>query len=394
MTHRICFVYKEDYPWDVRVEKIVKSCVGNGKSVVLLCRNLKRLSRSESDGSFTIERLPTFGGRLLNQLLTAPFFLNPIWVFYIFKCVIKNNCDSIIVRDLPLMLSAIFVGRALRVKVIFDMAECYPEMYRSLLQHGAKRRLNYLLKNPCIYEWIECAAVRWCDHVFVMIEESRDRLMRKRVRGDKISIVSNTPSLNNESFANREYRRKDELSLLYVGFVTELRGIDTVLRGLAHYYAQAHVKQRICLTVIGVGGATKQLKALSETLGVQRYVEFLGWCEKTVVDRFYASADVGLLPYKWCSHWNATIPNKLFDYMIAGIPVLASNIVPIQRIIEEARCGLVFEDGDIGGFVRCVDVLTDHSKREELGLNGRQAIRAKYNWENDNVRLLGALNRI
>src|SRR4051812_3724988 len=104
----ICHIWDADYPWDVRVEKISDS-LSKKHEVHLVCRNTARRPRYERINGSTIHRLPCLPklfGRM-QRLVGFPAFFNPIWVYMIWQTVRTTNADMILVRDLPLALTAL-----------------------------------------------------------------------------------------------------------------------------------------------------------------------------------------------------------------------------------------------------------------------------------------------
>jgi glycosyltransferase involved in cell wall biosynthesis len=388
---KILFVYKEDYPWDVRVEKIVTALVGADHEVTLLARNSKRRATVESGDTFRIRRLPALPGWCgrLNVLFGVPLFFNPVWLHALWRTLVGTGARVVIVRDLPLMLAALFVARVLGRRVVFDMAECYPEMYRTILQFHANRLWNWFTKNPWIMTQLERIAVGQADHTLVMIEESRDRLLRLGFDGQKITIVSNTPPL--QDLPPREHAAGGVLRLLYVGFVTRIRGLDNLLRGLHDFRSRGPEMPPVEFNVIGIGDALPEYRTLATRLGLDTCVHFHGWCEQDFVDALYADSDVGVLTYHACGHWEHTIPNKLFDFMRSGLPVLATDIGPIRRIVEQENCGLIIPDGDAEACGRAIARLTDPALRTTLGHNGHAAVCRQYNWQRDSAQLNAVL---
>ena len=391
---KICFLYKEDYPWDVRVEKIVKTLAAADHEVTLVARNLKRRPRLESAEDFTIRRLPAWPGpfRRLDGAFSVPLFFNPVWFATLARAVRESGASVIIVRDLPLMPLAIGVGAALGCRVVFDMAECYPEMYRSIVSFSRRRLRSWLTKNPAFASWMERFSVARSSHVMVMIEESRDRLLRMGFDAGKISIVSNTPARTTR--LPRTHEGDSTLRLLYVGFVTRIRGLNNLIHGIRAYVDAYPDGPRVEFDAVGKGAAIDEYRTLAERLGVASQVRFHGWCEQDFVDELYARSDVGVLTYRFCPHWNHTIPNKLFDYMQAGMPVLATDVRPIRRIVEEVGCGVVFPDGDAQACGEAIARLTDAAVRAELGRRGHAAVEDRYNWEHDGAELLRVIDQL
>ncbi|MFQ5799615.1 MAG: glycosyltransferase, partial [Bacteroidota bacterium] len=103
-----------------------------------------------------------------------------------------------------------------------------------------------------------------------------------------------------------------------------------------------------------------------------------------------------LIPHVRSEHTDTTIPNKLFDYMAIGKPIVASNCLPLERIIRAEKCGVIFRSGDDEDLSRKVMYLLGSSEGETYGANGRKAVRATYNWEQDSrvvLMVIGNMSR-
>lgn len=395
---RVLFVRDSDYPWDIRVEKICMSLIKDGCEVHLICRNRLRRPMEEVLDGLHIHRircLPVSYGDL-NGVFTFPAFFNPNWLWRINQILRREKFDLIIVRDLPMALAAIAMGELNRVPVVLDMAESYPEMIRLVWKYEPFKVANLFARNPYIVDVIENVVLRRVSHVFAMVEESRDRLIAKGVPGSKITIVSNTPVPGrfenaNSTVAGEPPNSAGRLVLIYVGFVNYSRGLQNALLSLREF---AKVNSNFQLMILGKGNAEAYLKRMVAELGLKEHVDFLGWIDNREIAGFIAAADVCIVPHPPSGHWDNTIPNKLFDYMAVGKPVLVSNVRPMKRIVDELRCGLVYEDGNAASFVSQLSRLGDEAYRRELGQNGRAAIAAKYNWTEDSLQMLNALRKL
>merc|ERR1712146_270238 len=131
--------------------------------------------------------------------------------------------------------------------------------------------------------------------------------------------------------------------------------------------------EAIRIDIIGKGAQKEELRALSKELGISESVKIHGWLDHNEVDKLMGQANVGALTYRVCGHWNHTIPNKIFDYMLAGLPVLATEVIPIARILRETDSGLVCKDLDPIDISEKMAVLRDARARTIMGRNGRVA---------------------
>lgn len=390
----VCHVWDADYPWDVRVEKICDSLLKEHE-VHLVCRNTLRRPRYERVNGLHIHRLPCLSERYgrLNRFVGFPAFFNPVWIYSIWKTVRQTKADVILVRDLPLALTAIAVGRLARIPVVLDMAENYPAMIQDLRDRQGFSVVDSLIRNPMLVRLVERISLRLCDHILVVVEESRNRILTLGTPESKVSLVINTPApgrvVGPSPLPATPMTGDDgSLAIVYLGILEWPRGMETTIRAIAS------VRTRIAgvkLVVIGSGRHEQDFRDLVAQLGLRKHVQFLGWLDLAAAIAIVDKSDIGLVPHHVTDHSNTTIPNKLFDYMSMGKPVIVSDAKPIERIVREEQCGIVFRDRDSEDLARAIAALEPVSVRTEMGRRGRDAVARKYNWAVDEERLLQAL---
>ncbi len=391
-------IWDSEYPWDIRVEKTCETLIDNGWEMHIVCRNSLRKQVEECYKGIFLHRIPYLPKKFgkLNEMFTFPIFFSPIWLWRINQVVKKHSIDIIIVRDLPMALAGIIVGKFRNLPVVLDMAECYPEMIRLIWKFEPFKIHNILVRNTIIVDFIERLVLRYIDHIFVMIEESKQRLLNKNFPEKKITLVSNTPILKNfrdveATFPGNLAKQEGKLILLYAGILDFNRGLDTVIESLKEYIK---INSDIFLLIIGTGNCEEYLKKMVRKLKLESYVGFEGWVDNKIIPEYIASSDVCLVPHHKCSHWDNTIPNKLFDYMATAKPVLISNVIPMQRIVQQTNCGLVYNDYDNKSLVSQLLRLRNSEMRSELGQNGKKAVQEYYNWDTDSSRMLKCLRNL
>ena len=83
------------------------------------------------------------------------------------------------------------------------------------------------------------------------------------------------------------------------------------------------------------------------------------------------------------------MPNKLFEYMAAGLPVVASNFPLWKEIIEGNECGLCVDPLDPRAIAQAIEhLIINPGEAQRMGENGQRAVLEKYNWEKESVKLL------
>ena len=393
----ICHVWDADYPWDVRVEKVCDSLVKKHE-VHMVCRNTQRRASYEVMKGLHIHRLPVLPavfGRL-NTLIGFPAFFNPLWFAKLWRTVSITGTQLIVVRDLPLAPLAILIGRLRKIPVVLDMAENYPAMMQDLLDSGRVSLTDFLVRNPAIVQIVERISLRYIDHVIVVVDESRDRLEGLGLPREKITVVMNTPpasrlELSQDANERGQERGHTDLEMVYLGLMERPRGLETVIDALREV---RRTLPNIRLSMIGQGRHKSFFEERVHQFGLEEHVQFLGWLDYQEAIRQIGKCDIGLVPHHATSSWNSTIPNKLFDYMSMGKPVIVSDALPTKRIVEEVDCGVVFRDRDPKDLARAIISLKDEKVRLAKGRLGREAVNCMYNWSVDEQKLVETIDKV
>ena len=396
-TARVLYVWQSDYPWDVRTEKVCGALSQAGYEVHLAARNRRREPVTEVRPEAVTHRLPAWGwaGRRLDAALQVPAFFSPRWLHLLSSLVRGQRPDVIIVRDLPLCPAGIWTGRRHGVPVILDMAENYPATFRAKRDVGRRKPWDFLVRNPRLFSAVEDYCIRHVDHIMVVVEESADRLAARGVPRDRLDVVSNTPPAARAMHARPNPPRPTgaPLELVYLGIHTIERGLLELIEAVKVLRDQS---VPVRATIVGVGRDTERLRAYTRQLGLTADdVLFTGYLQSHAEAlAVLAAADVGVIPSRKTGQSDSTIPNKLFDYMAAGLAVLTSNTAPCTRIVRETGAGDVFRAGDAADLAAAVRRLADPAVRRAAGEAGRRAILARYNWERDGAVLCDVVRRV
>jgi len=390
----ICQVWDGEYPWDVRVEKISRALTEAGHTVHLVARNRRDDAEIERLPEAIVHRLAAWRWvpRRLNAASMFPAFFNPRWIRAIRRTARKVRADVILCRDLPLAIPAVLAGRRLRIPVILDMAENYPAMLRSQWDAGPMRPADLLVRNPSLARMVERWVLRRVDNVLVVVEESRARLIAEGVTPERVAVVSNTPPRERIVDSEQSGRATSTaLQIVYLGLMEGVRGVPVLIDAAAQLARQG-VPFR--LTMYGDGKDLPRFRARARALGLtESVVEFRGRVPNAEAIASLPSMDVGVIPHVADESWHTTVPNKLFDYMAAGLAVVTSDARPAARIVRETGAGLVYPHTDASELARALKALADPGLRRECARRGQWAVRHTYHWERDVERLLGIVQR-
>ena len=332
----ILYIWDSDYPWDIRVDKICSSLVNSDNHVWIAARNLNKQARIEKVNGVNIHRLPIWNNDKLNYTFSFPVFFNPVWKNFLDQIIIHEEIKIIIVRDLPMAIAGIWAGKKHQIPVIFDMAEDYVAMIRDIWKYRKFHGLNLIVRNPYLAQIIERYVIRHIDHILVVVDEAKKVIERNDGDMKKVTIVSNTPILrskNDNSLHSDEILKyiKDHYSVIYTGGIQLGRGLQNVINAIPILIKKI---PDFLFVVVGDGYATETIKKMIDTVGVEKYVLWIGWSEHRFLHQYIKACRVGIIPHHRTEHTDTTIPNKIFDYMAAGIPVVSSNAIPLKRIIR------------------------------------------------------------
>lgn len=391
---RILYIWDADYPWDVRVEKICMTLKKNGHEAHIAARNLKKQSEYEIINGLHIHRLKKWRNGKVNYAYSFPAFFSPVWRRFLDGIIQNKKIDLIIVRDLPMAIAGIWAGKRNKIPVIFDMAEDYVALIKAVWKARKFQGLNLIVRNPYLANLLERYVFKTADHILVVVKEAEEVVLKGGVKKDKITIIGNTPPLDmvyeNRLDKNKELELIDKrYSAIYVGGIQLGRGLQVVLEALPE------IKKKIpdfLFVIVGAGYATEQLKGIIAEKGLDDFVFWAGWIEHEKIYNYIKGCNIGLIPHFVNDHKNTTVPNKLFDYMKFGLPVVASNAVPLKRILTEEKCGLTFKSGDSDSLAKAVGEV--YESENDYGVNGQTAITNKYNWENEETKLLQVIEKV
>lgn len=174
----------------------------------------------------------------------------------------------------------------------------------------------------------------------------------------------------------------------YVGGIASIRGVREVVTALGATTSTAR------LNLVGdfsEPGVKTQVAAMS---GWGRVNE-LGFLSRIQVREVLARSVAGIVTFLPVPNHVAAQPNKMFEYMSAGLPVIASNFPLWREIIEGSDCGICVDPLDPGAIAAAIDRLVeDPALAQRMGANGRRAVQERYNWAAEERKLLDLYEKL
>jgi glycosyltransferase involved in cell wall biosynthesis len=206
------------------------------------------------------------------------------------------------------------------------------------------------------------------------------------IREKLIKINSKTIDINNypilDEFDHCHAWDDKSFTVCYVGNITVMRGIRELIK------ACSLLRSPVMLTLAG----TFETPALAAEVAMHpgwRRVKAVGHLDRAAVRDVMANSMAGLVTLHPQRNYIDALPVKMFEYMAAGIPVIASDFPLWREIIETNTCGVCVDPLDPAAISEAIDFLITHpAEAKKMGDNGRQAVMGKYNWCHESKKML------
>lgn len=184
--------------------------------------------------------------------------------------------------------------------------------------------------------------------------------------------------------------RDDSPALAYVGQITDDRCAPEMVQALARLERFPHVRL-IMAGPIAPPGLRETLTALPGW----RQVDYRGLQGRSGILDILAKARIGLVLFHRLQNYLEALPVKLFEYMAAGMPVIAADFPRLREIVEGNRCGFCVPSRDVAAVAQAIDWLLAHpAEADEMGRRGREAAMNLFSWESEERVLLRFYCRI
>ncbi len=270
------------------------------------------------------------------------------------------------------------VGLCLKLcgkKVVYDVHEDLPRQV--LNKKWIAKPLRVIISK--VMEIVENIAVFFFDGVVAATPP-----IAQRFPDHKSITVFNYPILSRYSQVdvNADYQQRPH-NIVYAGGIAEIRGIHEMVAVLGEIPESYRAK----LQLIGrfFDDSTYQ-KIQNQQEWLQ--VDYHGMITHQEVYRAYNQSRIGLVLLHPIPNFIEAYPVKLFEYMSAGLPVIASDFPLWREIIEDSDCGILADPLNIKQISDAICYLFDNPIRaEEMGENGRKAVLEKYNWKSESDKL-------
>ncbi|MDG2463957.1 MAG: glycosyltransferase [Crocinitomicaceae bacterium] len=350
---------------DQRVHKVCEFLHENGMDVTLLGRKLPN-SKELEPRNYTTKRFglwfkkgPLFYANLNLKLYTFLFF---------------KKCDLIVANDLDTLIAGyLSAKRKKNCELVYDSHEFYTGVPELVNRPSVQR----------IWERIEGWIFPKLNKIYTVNQSIADIYEKKY--GEKLFVVRNvSPRITDLDIVSKEtYEIPSDKKML----ILQGAGIN-VDRG-AEELVEAMIEiDEAVLVIVGDGDVVPQLKTFVEANNLDQKVFFLGKKPYLEMLAISALADIGFSLDKSTNiNYENSLPNKIFDYIQAGTPIIASNIKEVRNVVETHEIGLIIEEVSASILTENIKKMLKNEEKRVFFTENCKKTAQSLNWENEKAVL-------
>ncbi len=318
MKRKIVVSVISDLVSDQRVHKVCTFLTAHNFGVTLIGRKNKN-SLPLDKRNYKCERLHCFFND--GVLLYAEFMIK-LFVRLFFK-----RTDLFLSNDLDTLLPNFLISRLRSKPLVYDSHEYFTGV-PALQNSFAKRK---------VWKGLESFILPKLKHAYT-VNESIAALYKKEY-GIKMNVVRNVPVFETQITSTPKLYPQDKTILLLQGAgINEDRGAEELVETMTL------LPNDFKLYFIGSGTCWDKLKAMTIELNLTGKIEFIEKLPFSELKHYTRQAHLGLsLDKPFSINYQLSLPNKIFDYIHAGIPVLSSSVVEVKKIIENYEVGTTID---------------------------------------------------
>jgi len=394
----IAMVLNQNFP-DVRVCQEAQALESSGFEVFIIVSSERKSASPEfKESDFNVIELdlaePALDKYISKFNFSHPTILKRLKNSSEFR-KIENRIAAVHVHDLPWARFGENLAKHVSAPLVIDFHENYPALVEELENSNNnaplfKRLIKKItLQNYRLKEYEKKCCLN-SSNIIVVCEENKNRIVSDyRVKRDKVVVVSNTK--NPEKYTNYgPCMSRDRINIFYHGSIQRLRGLRTLAQAFKGLGGLGYN-----LTIVGFKEGCPEKSYIDDCLGNDdlEYVELINWTsDRKVIEDKMKMADICIIPHEKTDIGMTTIPNKIFEYMCHGKPLIVSDLPPLKNVVSESGCGKFFSSSNVHDLREVILSLHSKSDLNELGKKARIFAEGEFNWRNDAQRLTDLYN--
>ncbi len=381
---RILMLLDGEFPNDPRVEKEAISLVKAGFEVVVACPAFNRKPAKETfQGIEVIRRKPIpFYKKFRAAALTLPFFYL-YWKKFTRKLFQENKYDVIHAHDLIQGPTAVWASSRYDVPFVIDFHENYPYMLEE--EPFTKGLIGKMLVPIHLWIALEKRVMNLTKYFISVAQEMKDRLLglNPYAIGFVIENTLNPEEWPSPFLLKKPSSEEKSIKLIYVGGISPMRGLEIAIKGV--YEANLENSDFIFKLDIYGDGKPAYLQFLNDLISelqLEELVLLKGKINLPLMGNALEDYDIGVVPHLKSVQTDYSSPNKLYQYLFYGLPVLSSDCKSLARVVEESNAGLIYMHNDPKDFSKKLSELVLRIKKDQYtSVSIHEIISTRYQWQ-------------
>ncbi len=355
---KICHITSVHNRYDTRIYlKMLSSLINVYDDISIICCDNKG---SEKWNGINIIDIGHSGGRLKRITKTTKRVLQK---------AIEVNADIYHFHDPELIPVGLKLMKR-KKQVIYDIHEDVPKdiLSKYYINKFVRKLISRTFK---IYEDHSSRKFSYLITATPKIKERFEKL------NTNTEVVNNYPIRKELSNDNYWQDKKDEIC--YIGAITEVRGLGYLIDSLEHTPYKLNLAGDF---------ASDELKQEYQAKKGWENVNFYGFVNREEAKNILTKSKAGLVTFLPEPNHVDAQPNKLFEYMSAGVPVICSHFPLWKDIIEKNNCGICVDPENPKQIAEAINKVVENKDSEQMGENGVKKIEQIYNWDIEKIKLV------
>lgn len=385
-------------PGGTRHFELARKAIEQGHQFTVVASDVSYITASRRQESHTDETIE--GIRVLRSFTSRTLhgsFIGRLFSFISFAAsslltaLRIRNIDLVMGTSPPIFqaVSAWLVASLRRRPLLLEIRDLWPEFAidMGILKNSILIRLS---------RWLERFLYRRAKHLLVNSPAYVDYLIERGVPPGKITLLPNgvDPAMFDPSASGNGLREKLDLDgkfvIVYAGAIGPANDLQVLLDAAAELKADS----RIRFLIVGDGKERKRLQSRAETHQLDN-VLFVGAQPKQEMRHYLASADACVAILQSIRMFRMTYPNKVFDYMAAGRPIILAIDGVIREVVETARAGVYTHPGNPQALAEAVRYLVEHNEeREAMSRQGRLYVERHFNRADQSRQFIALIEKV
>ncbi|HLV23621.1 MAG TPA: glycosyltransferase [Moheibacter sp.] len=351
-----------NFQGDQRVQKVCNSLIKFGFEIEVVATDLR--GDPQLNFPYPIHKLH------LSRQNGMQMYLAFNWKLFRKLLKITKKEDILLANDLDALLPNYLVSKIKGCELVLDSHEIFSE---APTLHNRPFRKS-------IWKFLEKSILPKIKHFYTVSKGYADWFEKEyHVQPEIIMNVPVVKTAFEELNIKLPETQPDEKILIYQGAINFSRGIEKMIEAMQFL-------EKVQLWIIGIGPKKAEFEALTSALNLEKKVKFIGQVPPSQLKLITPKADLGLsLEEDFGISYRFALPNKIFDYIHAGIPILGTNLPEIKKTIEEFKIGKTIQNHEPQHIAQMIQEMLKEGEtpyRENL----KEAAEV-FNWENEEKKL-------